>query len=145
MSLSIKMDRSSIRKLEANLEQARWDFLDAGMAAGQEIAEEIMAESRMQIPRETGAAAESGFVEVEREDRHQHKVRFGYGGAATRINPKTGKSTADYIVPLHERLDTFHPNGNAKFLENPVNQKLQQIEGRLGSKLRKLVMRLFGR
>ncbi len=59
--------------------------------------------SLQQVPRDTGALAESCEVVVSGKEGS-----IGYG--------------TEYAVAQHERTDYAHPNGaNAKYLENPLN------------------------
>lgn len=45
-------------------------------------------------------------------------------------------NTADYAIYVHERLDLKHPIGEAKFLENAVNEVKPKIEKKFGAELR---------
>jgi len=81
-----------------------------------QAAQEIMKESLEEVPRETGALADSAFIEQEGTT-----VVFGYGGPNVQNNEKSKELTEEYMVAVHERLDVKHPVGKAKFLEDPVN------------------------
>ena len=66
----------------------------------------LKEESLQQVPRDTGALAESCEVIVNGKEG-----AVGYG--------------TEYAVIQHERTDFAHPNGgNAKYLENPMNDSL---------------------
>lgn len=95
--------------------------------------ESIMEESLMEVPRGTGALADSAFINQDRKGN----ITFGYGGANVRKNTATGRSTDEYMLAVHERLDYFHPRGKAKFLEDPVNRRMASLEKDLASKLKK--------
>lgn len=99
---------------------------DGGTEGIMQVAREVYRKSQEQIPRETGTAAASGYITRVRTLAGP-RVTVGYGGGKARVNPKTGQSAADYLLPLHERLDTFHPNGKAKFLEDPLNEAAATI------------------
>lgn len=98
-----------------------------------EEAEAIMMESLGEVPSESGSLASSGFV----EQGSDGNCTFGYGGAHAVMNPKTGQSTDEYMVAVHERLDVVHPNGKAKFLEDPVNRHKEKLEATFMQKLRR--------
>lgn len=48
---------------------------------------------------------------------------------------KVGYS-APHAVPVHERLDVYHPRGQAKFLEQPLRTEQRQMAAIIRSKLR---------
>ena len=43
------------------------------------------------------------------------------------------------MVAVHERLDVYHPNGKAKFLEDPVNRHTRKGTDSIAAKIRKLL------
>ena len=79
-------------------------------------AKEIMDESLSEVPRATGSLADSAFIEQDGST-----VTFGYGAQHAVYNEKNKQMTEEYMVAVHERLDVVHPEGKAKFLEDPVN------------------------
>lgn len=99
-----------------------------------EEAEAILAESLAEVPRDTGALANSAdIMEIEDGD---YAVYYGAPGY---INPKNGTPVDAYMVKVHEDLSASHPNGGkAKFLEDPVRRHEQKFESRLARKLRSL-------
>lgn len=91
------------------------------LIAAQKVAEEAVAHelldlSQPLVPIETEALKQTGRV-----------VEHGGGYAVTygtdEIVPQHKKSTNDYVEYVHERLDTHHPVGEAKFLEKPANSE----------------------
>ena len=96
-------------------------------------AEAIMEESMAEVPVETGALKASAFVEID----HEGNATFGYGGGNIQTNPKSGILTEEYMLSVHERLDVIHPNGKAKFLEDPVRRHEQKMESTLAARLRR--------
>lgn len=94
-------------------------------------AEAIMDESLQEVPRDTGALASSAFIEQDGTE-----VTFGYGGPNDQVNPRTGQGTSEYMVAVHVRLDTLHPQGKAKFLEDPVNNNRESILSELAGNFR---------
>lgn len=100
-----------------------------------ELADEVIDASLEQIPRKTGALANSTFKDSKTTDTSV-QVTFGYGGGNEQVNPETGVSTAEYAVEVHEDLQAMHPNGKAKFLEDPSNEAKATFESRLTGRLR---------
>ena len=93
---------------------------------------DIMEESLAEVPRGTGALADSAFINQDRKGN----ITFGYGGKNVRTNAVTGRATDEYMRAVHERLDYKHEQGKAKFLEDPVNRHIATLEKDLASKLR---------
>ena len=56
---------------------------------------------------------------------------MGYGGSA-----------APYALVVHENLFAYHPHGQAKYLEAPVNQRARYIGDRLTEALQKVVRKI---
>ena len=101
----------------------------AARATSQELyreAEELMAESKPEVPVDTGALRASGYVEPPQINGNRVTVRCGYGGSA-----------ASYALYVHEDLQAHHETGNAKFLENPFNRRLPGLSGRMAARLEK--------
>jgi hypothetical protein len=135
---ALTLDMSSIRNLEAQLlRKLQQGQIEGGLSIKMQ-AEEIMADSYMQTPEDTGTLARSGFVEATGTGSDT-TVRIGYDG--TRVNPKAGKTVSSYIMQVHERLDKFHPKGNAKFFEGPVLQYIPRFEPTIAAAMRKALLR----
>jgi hypothetical protein len=60
---------------------------------------------------------------------------MGYGGPATKINPKTGQSSDDYTLKVHEDLEARHTVGKAKFLEDPVNAAIPTLGDKIAERV----------
>jgi hypothetical protein len=101
-----------------------------------------MEVSKSQVPSETGALLSTAFVESE-SGFMNGSTSFGYSGQA--VNSKTGEAVSDYMVAVHERLDLEHPNGKAKFLEDPITEFMDNAESSLGSKVSDIISSIFGR
>lgn len=95
--------------------------------------EALMADSLNEVPRDTEALANSAFIEQDANG----DVDFGYGGDNAQTNPKTGESSEDYMVEVHERLDLYHPVGKAKFLEDPVNRSKVRMSERIAARMKR--------
>lgn len=99
-------------------------------------AQGIMAASKPLVPVDTGSLRASGYVEepVITGTSFEGKritVNFGYGGVASKINPKTGEPTGKYALIVHENLEAFHKVGIPKFLEIPFNAARTGMSARL--------------
>ena len=92
----------------------------------------IMEESLDEVPRGTGALADSAFINQDRKGN----ITFGYGGKNVRKNTATGRTTDEYMLAVHERLDYKHEQGKAKFLEDPVNRHMATLEKDLANRLK---------
>ena len=84
--------------------------------------EEIITESMLQVPHDTGTLEMSAFWEVTGHYKTGWNATLGYGGNGDPINPKTGKRASSYMLAVHENLSAHHPIGKAKFLEDPVRE-----------------------
>lgn len=117
---------------ELNAFAARCEFAIRNIDRGTKkatiaAAEEIMNESKRQVPKLTKTLLSSAFYEVTRRTdtaatTWAYEALLGYGGNGDPINPVTGKPASYYMVAVHEDLDAFHPVGKAKFLEDPVRE-----------------------
>lgn len=107
---------------EVNAELARLGDLHFATAARAlfEEAQIEMTESKRRVPVDTGALRESGRV----EEAEEGAVRLVYGDAAV-----------DYALEVHENLEAFHPNGEAKFLERPILESLPHLAVRVGARM----------
>lgn len=90
---------------------------------GTEEACKLISElSLKEVPRETGTLASSQFWTVEGNYRTGWTGTVGYGGNGDPINPRTGKPSSEYMLPVHEDLRASHPVGKAKYLEDPMRR-----------------------
>lgn len=105
-----------------------------------EDAEAIMKRSLELVPVKSGALISTEFIEVTKDRLSGAEVTFGYSGEG--INPDTDIPVADYIIQVHEDLDMNHPNGGqAKFLEQAVDEYTAKFKPSLTKKLAKLFKR----
>jgi hypothetical protein len=116
----------------------------AGMNVQQEAAsslyteaELLMTDSEKECPVETDTLRTSSFVDAPVINGSKVSVKLGYGGAATKINPKSKKSTDTYAIYVHERTDVHHPVGKAHFLSDPYNDRLPSIKSNIANRLTK--------
>jgi len=88
---------------------------------------EILTDAVRRIPKYTGTAADSAFMEVKRRSDTAlsywaYEGTVGFGGNGDPVNPITGEPASAYVVAVHENTHAVHPNGEAKFLENAVRE-----------------------
>ena len=70
----------------------------------------------------------TGYVELPTEDGGTVSVELGYGGVAGKGK---GAKEVGYAVYVHENLEAHHPVGQAKYLEQPVNQAKSDMGSRI--------------
>jgi hypothetical protein len=91
----------------------------------EQAAEEIMTRAKELCPVDTGALRASGHVQAPVDDAGGVSVELGFGGPA-----------APYAVYVHENLDAHHTVGQAKFLEDPLMQDVNEIQSDLNQAVR---------
>lgn len=80
----------------------------AGLLAGGLI---IQAEAQRRVPVDTGNLKGSAYTRKSPDDKEAVEVGFG----------------AAYAVYVHENLNAFHDNGEAKYLENAATSKREEV------------------
>jgi len=91
-----------------------------------EEAEEIIGESKLEVPVKTGALRASGVV---------LPTVIAFGGAVT-VEAGYGGPAAPYALAVHENLGISHsPPTKAKYLEDPFNRAMADFERRVADKI----------
>lgn len=89
------------------------------------------------VPVDTGSLRASEYVsEPVVKDGHI-TCEVGYGGVATKINPKTGEPTSAYALIVHENLQAHHDVGSAKYLQIPFDAKIPGMADRIADGMRR--------
>jgi hypothetical protein len=89
----------------------------------------IMTRSKSEfVPVDTGTLRASGQVTLPRQESGRVVVELGYGGAASA-----------YALVQHERMDFHHPVGQAKYLEQPVNEAAAGFGQRIASRIGRMM------
>ena len=103
-----------------------------GIAAGAlyREAERIMTAAKRLTPILTGALKGSGQVVPPTETARGASVTMGFGNSAI-----------GYAVHVHENLQAHHPVGQAKFLEQPLNEARSGMDARLAEDVRREIAR----
>lgn len=128
IKVKIKGHDALVQEFKRINKRLPWGLKKVALAA----AKEIMDESIRLVPSDTGSLRDSNFVKQDRRGN----ITFGYGGKSDKFNPKTQLWASEYAEYVHEDLHAFHPRGQAKFLEVPVNNYAAKLEDDLSSKLR---------
>lgn len=104
----------------------------AGEAAVAHAADAVLGESQRLVPVDTGALQASGKVT---RDGLEATISYGDEDGAGR----DGQDTAQYAIPVHERLDAEHPAGQAKFLEAAMHTTAAQVGEVLADTIRRAI------
>lgn len=110
------------RELKRNLRRYTRRAPGALGAALYQEAEAIMAESKKQVPVDTGRLRSTGYVAAPVFVRRSPRVEMGYG--------------TDYAVYVHERTELHHTVGKAKYLEDPLKAATRGFVRRLAARTR---------
>ena len=130
MRTTLTWNQSNFEK-GVRIAQQKVGFGTAGILA--EEAKVVMEMSKRQVPKDTHSLVSTAFVTPRRQRGPVSKVEFGYSGQAR--NPKTGQMAYEYLIAVHEDLTKHHPNGKAKFLEDPLREYAQQAGSSIGHRL----------
>jgi len=108
-------------------------------AALKQEAEIIMTQSKREVPVDTGALKNSGFVSEPTQSGQNISIKLGYGGTSTKVNPKTGEVTTVYAIYVHENTAWHHRVGKAKFLEDPIMRAREKLMNRIAYRVKRLL------
>jgi len=153
ITVDIKFKQEDIQKVINNLTNIGQSIQSNSGEFLTEIAENIMAESKAEIPFKTGTARSTAYINKPMNTPDGVVVKMGYGGMNDKLNPepdiKTGrrKMASEYLLALHEIKGTppgggnYHPYGKWKFLEDPLRRQTKQFAQILGVKIRALIQK----
>lgn len=94
-------------------------------AALSQEAEREMTESKKRVPVDTGTLRNSGHVQPPERTADGVSVTMGFGGAAD-----------DYAIVVHEDLEAFHDDGQAKYLESVLQESAPHLLERIASRIK---------
>jgi len=106
------------------------------------IAQNIMAQSQAEVPRETNTLGDSGYIKAPVETPTGVEIELGYGGPKDKRNPSSGQMASEYALYQHETPGTppgggnYHPYGKWKYLEDPINQHQVDFAETVSAELR---------
>lgn len=108
--MRISLGFKGVDKMQKALAKRELDVLKAVKAGVYLAANNIMTESKRQVPVDQGVLRGSGYVALPVEQQGRVTVELGYGGPA-----------ADYAAIQHE-VPMNHPEGGKDhFLSDPIN------------------------
>jgi len=99
--------------------------------------EELISAAKPLTPVLHGNLRSSGYVELPKVTGASVSVTAGFGGVAGTGNQggETNEEDAGYALYEHEDLTYKHTVGQAKFLEQPFNERLNGISERLAGRI----------
>lgn len=79
-------------------------------------------ESQELVPVETGELKESGVADKPEWEGNRLAMEIGYGGT----------QAEEYAAIVHEDMEAHHDQGQAKYLEQPLNEAEEKFESEIG-------------
>lgn len=98
-------------------------------------------------PMRVGIALYQEALIEEQESRRRTPVKKGVlkgshetdkpkiSGMDISVTIRVGGPAAPYAVHVHENLEAYHPNGQAKFLESTIRESAKHMASRVGKRL----------
>ena len=114
------------REMVARIEEVAKDARKAIDRAVYKFGNTEMREMKRLVPVDTGTLKDSGYVEKPKRDGSRVMLELGFGGAAEA-----------YALYVHEDLDAFHENGQAKFVEMPLSESAPFFAERVGNDVKR--------
>ena len=108
------------KEVEAKLRRHREATLKSAEAAIYQGASIVMTEAKKRAPLDFGTLRNSGYVTLPRRDGSDVFVEAGFGGAAKA-----------YAVRQHEETSYNHEVGEAKYLQNAIDAKENEVRARV--------------
>lgn len=116
-ALNLTLELEGFKQLVNGLDQLP---IKVGQEFGHSLrrwAEEVMTNSKQLVPVRTGHLRDTGEISGPEFKGGAWEVSLGYGD-----------KRAWYAAIVHERLDVRHPTGQAKYLEQPINENLPRVD-----------------
>lgn len=108
----------------------------AAVPIAHEVGSRILYISNTMVPTLTGTLLSSGYYEVSTTTVGP-EVIVSYGGNGDPINPLSKRRASEYFIEVHENLDAFHKNGEAKFLEKAITAYRMAMDAEINAIARK--------
>lgn len=118
--MTIKMTVSGLRRLQHNFDLAPQKMQDALSAGLYQEAMIIIGEAKKRTPVDTGRLRQTGYAAPPENGPRGPECECGFG--------------TKYAVFVHEILSSYHPVGQAKFLESVVNERRRGYVSRLAKR-----------
>lgn len=106
--------------------------------------EQLIADSKPLVPVDEGTLRSSGHAQLpEKDSAGDIVVEVGYGGPAGSGNQgnETNSEDVGYAVYVHEDMSAHHTVGQAKYLEQPFNERKKGYSERIAARIRKRLKR----
>lgn len=113
IKVELKIKESDIQNIVSNLTKIATQIVDVAKVGVKRTASEIYEQAYADVPRDTGALANSLYRDTD-FDGTTIKASIGHGGEYNQVNLVTEEETDSYAVERHE---TFYAEGNSKWLE----------------------------
>jgi hypothetical protein len=100
------------------------------------LREEMEVEKKEVVARtpiDTGALRASIKVLEPTKDIKSYSVTIIAGG--DNVNPKSGKTTKEYAIDVHENPDAYHPVGQWKYLESVIRESAPYMVRRVANRI----------
>ena len=125
MADNVKIELTGDEELNRELKRLQRTYPEASAAALYAEGMAIMALAQKKTPVDTGRLRATGYVAPPVRDTQGHVVELGFG--------------TDYGMAVHESTWIPHKVGEAKFLENAVNERKIGWADRLAKRIRENV------
>lgn len=136
IQLTAVVTKASLKRLAAKMETTLARVRTVAIEEFPPVGKEIMDQSFELVPKSSGALAHSGYVGEVVTTYNHIGVKLGYGGPNDKVNPYTGRLASTYAWAVHEDLNAYHPDGQAKYLEIPISLSSLWVAERLMSRIR---------
>lgn len=147
ITVDIKWNKEDINTVVNNFKSIGMSIQSGSRVFLSEIAENIMAESKAEVPVDTGTLKSSAYITAPMTAPDGSiVVKMGYGGLNDKLNPKPDKYTgklkmaSEYALAEHE-IKYHHSIGKWKFLEDPLRRQTRQFASLLAVKIKALLQR----
>ena len=148
ITVDIKFKQDDITKMVNNLQNISTSMkVNAGHFLT-EIAQNIMAESKNEVPVETGNLKSSAYITAPMQKANGSTVvKMGYGGLNDKKRTKPDKYTgeykmaSEYALAQHEIKYKNHRIGKWKYLEDPLRRQIKNFNQILVAQMRALIQK----
>ena len=106
--LDVKWNQLSINNFITNLYLKSGDLENNMGGVLTEFADQVMAESKAEVPIDTTTLQQSAYVEAPIIGLGKIWVKMGYGGMNDKRNPDTGLMASQYALKVHETKEFKH-------------------------------------
>lgn len=140
--LQIKWDMKSVNDVIASLNGVNTAVKTGAVTALTTVAKNIMAESKMEVPYDTGTLQSSAYVQAPVVTPYDVSITFGYGGPNDKMNPDSGLMASQYANIVHDVYihhksgkPVKHPYGKWKFLWDPFARHINDFMANIANNI----------